>query len=60
MTDWSVLGTLHAVPALDRPDLLGEPVGSAPGVSRAPGALCVRRPFRAGNPTGDVREPERT
>jgi prolyl-tRNA editing enzyme YbaK/EbsC (Cys-tRNA(Pro) deacylase) len=26
VTDWSVLGTLQAVPALDRPDLLGEPV----------------------------------
>ena len=29
MSDWSVLGTLHAVPALDRPDLLGEPVAQA-------------------------------
>ncbi|TQM39081.1 prolyl-tRNA editing enzyme YbaK/EbsC (Cys-tRNA(Pro) deacylase) [Pseudonocardia cypriaca] len=29
MTDWSVLGTLQAVPALDRPDLLGEPVAHA-------------------------------
>ena len=27
--DWSVLGTLQAVPALDRPDLLGEPVAGA-------------------------------
>jgi prolyl-tRNA editing enzyme YbaK/EbsC (Cys-tRNA(Pro) deacylase) len=26
---WSVLGTLQAVPALDRPDLLGEPVAQA-------------------------------
>ncbi|QYN36356.1 YbaK/EbsC family protein [Pseudonocardia sp. DSM 110487] len=26
MTGWSVLGTLQAVPALDRPDLLGDPV----------------------------------
>jgi prolyl-tRNA editing enzyme YbaK/EbsC (Cys-tRNA(Pro) deacylase) len=26
---WSVLGSLHAVPALDRPDLLGEPVAHA-------------------------------
>jgi prolyl-tRNA editing enzyme YbaK/EbsC (Cys-tRNA(Pro) deacylase) len=26
---WSVLGTLHAVPALDRPDLLAEPVALA-------------------------------
>jgi prolyl-tRNA editing enzyme YbaK/EbsC (Cys-tRNA(Pro) deacylase) len=26
---WSVLGTLVAVPALDRPDLLGAPVGAA-------------------------------
>lgn len=26
MTDWSVLGTLRAEPALDRPDLLAEPV----------------------------------
>ena len=26
---WSVLGTLDAVPALDRPDLLGEPVAIA-------------------------------
>lgn len=29
MTAWSVLGTLQAVPALDRPDLLGEPVAHA-------------------------------
>ena len=29
MTDWSVLGTLQAVPALDRPDLLGDPVAHA-------------------------------
>ncbi len=29
MTDWSVLGTLQAVPALDRPDLLGDPVALA-------------------------------
>ena len=29
MTGWSVLGTLQAVPALDRPDLLGEPVAHA-------------------------------
>ena len=29
MTDWSVLGTLAAVPALDRPDLLGAPVAAA-------------------------------
>ncbi|GAA0931300.1 YbaK/EbsC family protein [Pseudonocardia zijingensis] len=29
MTDWSVLGTLQAVPALDRPDLLGAPVAAA-------------------------------
>ncbi|OLT04437.1 hypothetical protein BJF90_22675 [Pseudonocardia sp. CNS-004] len=29
MTPWSVLGTLQAVPALDRPDLLGEPVAHA-------------------------------
>ena len=29
MTDWSVLGTLTAVPALDRPDLLGDPVAHA-------------------------------
>ncbi len=29
MTDWSVLGTLRAVPALDRPDLLGDPVAHA-------------------------------
>ena len=29
MSDWSVLGTLQAVPALDRPDLLGDPVALA-------------------------------
>ncbi|TQM06238.1 YbaK/EbsC family protein [Pseudonocardia kunmingensis] len=29
MSDWTVLGTLRAVPALDRPDLLGEPVAHA-------------------------------
>jgi prolyl-tRNA editing enzyme YbaK/EbsC (Cys-tRNA(Pro) deacylase) len=29
VTDWSVLGTLTAVPALDRPDLLAEPVAHA-------------------------------
>jgi prolyl-tRNA editing enzyme YbaK/EbsC (Cys-tRNA(Pro) deacylase) len=29
VTDWSVLGTLSAVPALDRPDLLGDPVAHA-------------------------------
>ena len=29
MNDWSVLGTLAAVPALDRPDLLGAPVAAA-------------------------------
>lgn len=29
MTDWTVLGTLQAVPALDRPDLLAEPVARA-------------------------------
>jgi prolyl-tRNA editing enzyme YbaK/EbsC (Cys-tRNA(Pro) deacylase) len=29
VTDWSVLGTLQAVPALDRPDLLGDPVAIA-------------------------------
>lgn len=29
MTGWSVLGTLQAVPALDRPDLLGDPVALA-------------------------------
>ena len=29
MTAWSVLGTLVAVPALDRPDLLGAPVAAA-------------------------------
>ncbi|WP_433278105.1 YbaK/EbsC family protein [Pseudonocardia xinjiangensis] len=29
MSAWSVLGSLHAVPALDRPDLLGEPVAHA-------------------------------
>jgi prolyl-tRNA editing enzyme YbaK/EbsC (Cys-tRNA(Pro) deacylase) len=29
VTDWSVLGTLQAVPALDRPDLLGDPVAHA-------------------------------
>jgi prolyl-tRNA editing enzyme YbaK/EbsC (Cys-tRNA(Pro) deacylase) len=29
VTDWSVLGTLTAVPALDRPDLLGDPVAHA-------------------------------
>jgi prolyl-tRNA editing enzyme YbaK/EbsC (Cys-tRNA(Pro) deacylase) len=29
VTDWSVLGTLHAVPALDRPDLLGDRVALA-------------------------------
>ena len=29
MTDWSVLGTLSAVPALDRLDLLGDPVAHA-------------------------------
>ena len=29
MNDWSVLGTLVAVPALDRPDLLGAPVAAA-------------------------------
>ncbi|MCO1657234.1 YbaK/EbsC family protein [Pseudonocardia humida] len=29
MNDWSVLGTLTAVPALDRPDLLGDPVAHA-------------------------------
>lgn len=29
MTGWSVLGTLTAVPALDRPDLLGDPVAHA-------------------------------
>jgi prolyl-tRNA editing enzyme YbaK/EbsC (Cys-tRNA(Pro) deacylase) len=29
VTDWSVLGTLRAVPALDRPDLLGDPVALA-------------------------------
>lgn len=29
MSGWSVLGTLRAVPALDRPDLLGDPVALA-------------------------------
>ncbi|MEU6700273.1 YbaK/EbsC family protein [Pseudonocardia sp. NPDC046786] len=29
MVSWSVLGTLHAVPALDRPDLLADPVALA-------------------------------
>ena len=29
MSDWSVLGRLVAVPALDRPDLLGAPVAAA-------------------------------
>jgi prolyl-tRNA editing enzyme YbaK/EbsC (Cys-tRNA(Pro) deacylase) len=29
VNDWSVLGTLTAVPALDRPDLLGDPVAHA-------------------------------
>ncbi|MBC3189865.1 YbaK/EbsC family protein [Pseudonocardia sp. C8] len=29
MVSWPVLGTLHAVPALDRPDLLAEPVAIA-------------------------------
>jgi prolyl-tRNA editing enzyme YbaK/EbsC (Cys-tRNA(Pro) deacylase) len=29
VSDWSVLGTLVAVPALDRPDLLGDPVAAA-------------------------------
>jgi prolyl-tRNA editing enzyme YbaK/EbsC (Cys-tRNA(Pro) deacylase) len=29
VTDWSVLGTLQAVPALDRPDLLADPVARA-------------------------------
>lgn len=29
MSDWSVLGTLRAVPALDRPDLLADPVALA-------------------------------
>ncbi|WP_198961251.1 YbaK/EbsC family protein [Pseudonocardia sp. MH-G8] len=29
MSNWTVLGTLRAVPALDRPDLLGEPVAHA-------------------------------
>jgi prolyl-tRNA editing enzyme YbaK/EbsC (Cys-tRNA(Pro) deacylase) len=29
VTGWSVLGTLQAVPALDRPDLLGDPVAHA-------------------------------
>jgi prolyl-tRNA editing enzyme YbaK/EbsC (Cys-tRNA(Pro) deacylase) len=29
VSDWSVLGTLQAVPALDRPDLLADPVASA-------------------------------
>jgi prolyl-tRNA editing enzyme YbaK/EbsC (Cys-tRNA(Pro) deacylase) len=29
VTDWSVLGTLHAEPAPDRPDLLAEPVVAA-------------------------------
>ena len=29
MNDWSVLGTLVAMPALDRPDLLGAPVAAA-------------------------------
>jgi prolyl-tRNA editing enzyme YbaK/EbsC (Cys-tRNA(Pro) deacylase) len=29
VSDWSVLGTLQAVPALDRPDLLGDPVALA-------------------------------
>jgi prolyl-tRNA editing enzyme YbaK/EbsC (Cys-tRNA(Pro) deacylase) len=29
LSDWSVLGTLSAVPALDRPDLLGDPVAHA-------------------------------
>jgi prolyl-tRNA editing enzyme YbaK/EbsC (Cys-tRNA(Pro) deacylase) len=29
VTGWSVLGTLDAVPALDRPDLLAEPVAHA-------------------------------
>jgi prolyl-tRNA editing enzyme YbaK/EbsC (Cys-tRNA(Pro) deacylase) len=29
VTGWSVLGTLQAVPALDRPDLLGDPVARA-------------------------------
>jgi prolyl-tRNA editing enzyme YbaK/EbsC (Cys-tRNA(Pro) deacylase) len=29
VTGWSVLGTLQAVPALDRPDLLGDPVAIA-------------------------------
>jgi prolyl-tRNA editing enzyme YbaK/EbsC (Cys-tRNA(Pro) deacylase) len=29
VNDWTVLGTLRAVPALDRPDLLGDPVAHA-------------------------------
>jgi prolyl-tRNA editing enzyme YbaK/EbsC (Cys-tRNA(Pro) deacylase) len=29
VSDWSVLGTLRAVPALERPDLLGKPVAMA-------------------------------
>jgi prolyl-tRNA editing enzyme YbaK/EbsC (Cys-tRNA(Pro) deacylase) len=29
VTGWSVLGTLQAVPALDRPDLIGDPVALA-------------------------------
>jgi prolyl-tRNA editing enzyme YbaK/EbsC (Cys-tRNA(Pro) deacylase) len=29
VSNWTVLGTLRAVPALDRPDLLGEPVAHA-------------------------------
>jgi prolyl-tRNA editing enzyme YbaK/EbsC (Cys-tRNA(Pro) deacylase) len=40
VTDWSVLGTLQAVPALDRPDLLGDPVALAlKGLDPADAAL---------------------
>jgi prolyl-tRNA editing enzyme YbaK/EbsC (Cys-tRNA(Pro) deacylase) len=40
VTDWSVLGTLQAVPALDRPDLLGDRVALAlKGLDPADAAL---------------------
>ncbi|TWF76798.1 prolyl-tRNA editing enzyme YbaK/EbsC (Cys-tRNA(Pro) deacylase) [Pseudonocardia hierapolitana] len=41
MTDWSVLGTLQAVPALDRPDLLGDPVAHALKALDPPDAALV-------------------
>jgi prolyl-tRNA editing enzyme YbaK/EbsC (Cys-tRNA(Pro) deacylase) len=41
VTDWSVLGTLQAVPALDRPDLLGDPVALALKALRPADAALV-------------------